>query len=103
MGNYIFMELIPPSTCNICPVIQLDLLDNKKQAISEISFTQPTLFKGWRSALDYIFCSLFNKLAAKGVSVKEGAIQFTLMLGASSADNALVSPSIAPLEAATCV
>ena len=95
------MELIPPSTCNICPVIQFDLSDNKKQAISEMSLTVPTLFKGCLCALASIFCSLFNKLAAKGVFVKEGAIQFTLMLGASSADNALVSPSIAPLDAAT--
>ena len=68
-----------------------------------MSAVVPILFRGWRSALASLFCSLFIKEAAKGVSVKDGAIQFTLILGAYSAANALVNPSSAPLEAATWV
>jgi hypothetical protein len=40
-------------------------------------------------------------LAASGVSVKEGAIQLTLIVGANSAESALVNPSMDPLEEAT--
>ncbi len=65
-----------------------------------MSAAEPIFFKGCRSAFACLFSSVLSKLPASGVSVIEGAIQFTLILGANSAANALVSPSIAPLEAA---
>ena len=68
-----------------------------------ISLTFPKRFKGCRAALDSLFSVLFNKRPASGVSVYEGAIQFTRIPGASSAANERVNPSIAPLEAATWV
>jgi NAD(P)-dependent dehydrogenase (short-subunit alcohol dehydrogenase family) len=85
-------------------LIQL-VLPRLKKAENAAKFAMssvvPIPFKGCRSALASFFCSLFNNEAAKGVSVNEGAIQFTLILGASSAASAFVKPSIAPLEAAT--
>lgn len=66
-----------------------------------ISVVVPILFKGCLCALASNFCSVFNNVAARGVLVREGAIQFTLIFGASSAANAFVNPSMAPLEAAT--
>ena len=68
-----------------------------------ISSEVPILFKGCLSAFASFFSSLFNNEAAKGVSVNEGAIQFTLILGAYSAANAFVNPSTAPFDADTCV
>ena len=68
-----------------------------------ISSELPILFKGCLSELADTLSVEFKNLEAKGVFVIEGAIAFTLILGANSADKDLVRPSIAPLEAATCV
>ena len=95
------MELIPPSIDSIWPVTQPEVSFNKNSTALAISEGVPILFKGCLCALASIFWSEFNKLAASGVLVKEGAIQFTLMLGTNSAANALVKPSMAPLELAT--
>lgn len=46
---------------------------------------------------------VFSSLPASGVSTIEGAIAFTRIEDAHSAANARVSPSMAPLEADTCV
>ena len=94
---------MPPSTFSICPVIQLDFEESKNAAMFAMSPVVPILFKGCRSAFASFFCSVFNSEAAKGVSVKDGAIQFTRIIGASSAASAFVSPSMAPFEAATWV
>ena len=66
-----------------------------------MSSAVPMRFSGWRWALASLFSSVFNKLPASGVSVNDGAMQLTLMLGANSAANAFVNPSIAPFELAT--
>ena len=47
------------------------------------------------------FLSLFSNASANGVSVRLGAMQFTLTLGANSAAKLRVKPSKAPLLAAT--
>ena len=78
------------------------LSDNKNAAMCARSSAFPMRFSGWRCALASRFCSLFTSDAANGVSVNEGAMQFTLILGAYSAAKAFVNPSIAPFEAETC-
>jgi len=47
------------------------------------------------------FASLFNKGSASGVSVRERAMQLTLIFGASSAAKDIDKPSIAPFDAET--
>lgn len=98
---YILIVDMPPSTCIICPVIQVDLLLNRKQAKLAISSGVPIFFSGCLCALAATFTSEFRRVAASGVFVMEGAMQFTLIFGANSAANAFVSPSMAPLEDAT--
>lgn len=94
---------MPPSTCKTWPVIQPAFSESKNAAMLAMSFVLPILFNGCRNALASFFCSVFNKEAASGVSVNEGAIQFTLIAGAYSAANDFVSPSMAPLDAETWV
>lgn len=89
---------MPPSTCMTWPVIQELCSDNRNAAIAAVSAALPTLFIGWRCALAATFSSVESNWAASGVSVKDGAMQLTLILGANSAARATVSPSMAPLE-----
>lgn len=69
----------------ICPVINPDDSDNKKVVSSAISDASPILLKTWRSSEVFNFTSLFKSFSARGVLVIEGAIQFTLIVGANSA------------------
>ena len=92
---------IPPSTPNVWPVTQELLSLNKKAVEFAISTGLPHLFNGCLSPAFSFFKSLFRNLDAIGVSVNDGAITFTLMLGAYSAAKDLAKPSIAPLEAET--
>lgn len=89
---------MPPSTCMTWPVIHELWSDNRNAAIEAMSAALPILFNGWRCALAATFSSVESNCAANGVSVKDGAMQLTLILGANSAARALVSPSSAPLE-----
>ena len=57
-------------------------------------------FKGCLSAELFLLSSLESRCAAKAVSVREGAMQLTRTLGASSAASERVSPSTAPFAAA---
>ena len=93
----------PPSILKICPVTQPASVESKNLAALAKSSAVPMRFKGCLCAAASFFSSLLNKLAAKGVSVSEGAMQLTLIFGASSAAIALVNPSSAPFDAATCV
>ena len=87
----------PPSICITWPVIQLALSDKRNSAMLAMSAGWPFLFSGFFAALASFFSSVFRSFAASGVSVKDGAIQFTLIFGENSAANALVKPSIAHL------
>ena len=66
-----------------------------------ISSAFPIDFKGCRWALASFFSFVLSNKAANGVSVIEGEMQFTRILGANSAASARVRPSMAPFEAAT--
>ena len=67
-----------------------------------MSVEVPYLPIGWRLLEASFFSSDDKRLVAKGVSVRDGAIQFTLILAlANSAAKEMVNPSIAPFEAAT--
>ena len=90
------MEEIPPSTLIICPVIKLALSESNYRTVFAISSASPILFNGWRSSDAFRFDSLFNNFSASGVFVIEGAMQFTLIVGANSAASDLVNPSTAP-------
>jgi len=94
---------MPPSTPITCPVIQVELSDNKKLAILPISEGSPTRFRGCLSSIFSFFLSFPNNLLAKGVFTSDGAITFTLNAGAYSAAKDLANPSIAPLAAAILV
>ena len=89
---------IPPSIDMICPVIHFDEGVSKNVANSATLEADPIDFKGCLSALACLFSSLLNSLEANRVSVSDGAIQLTRMVGANSAARDLVSPSMAPLE-----
>ena len=92
---------MPPSTLMIWPVMKLAFSESKKAAIDAISWDVPTFCNGCLAAEASRFSGVFNSLSAKGVSVRDGAIQLTLIDGASSAASDLVSPSTAPLAADT--
>ena len=94
---------IPPSMAWICPVIQEDLSESKNSAKLATSSAAPMRFSGCLWALASIFSGEDNNALASGVWVMEGAMQFTLILGANSAANARVKPSSAPLELETKV
>ena len=89
---------IPPSIWKIWPVTQADFSVNKNAAALATSIAAPIFFNGWRCALFSTFSGVFKIWLASGVWVIEGATQLTLILGASSAANAFVKPSIAPFE-----
>ena len=74
------------------------LSSSKNLTTSEISLADPISFKG---CLFFALSNLVSELrnfSDMGVSKIDGAIVFTLIFGANSAANALVSPSIAPFE-----
>ena len=60
----------------------------------------PIVLSGCLSSEDFNFFSLSIRCSAIGVSVRDGAMQFTATLGASSADRLLAKPSSADFEAA---
>ena len=70
---------MPPSTLNICPVSQLAVSDNKNTLTPAISLVVPILPSGCRFYAASRFSVLDNKAAAKGVSVSDGAMAFTLI------------------------
>lgn len=72
---------------------------NETAAASSSAF--PFFLSGCLAALASFFSGVPKIFEARGVSVIEGAIAFTLIVGASSAASALVMPSTAPLEADT--
>ena len=74
---------------------------NKKLATDEESLPSPNLFNGCILAMLSAIFSFFNKKFEIFEFVKLGAIQFTLIFGASSAAKETVSPSTAPLAEAT--
>lgn len=83
--------------CNICPVIHEAELESKNKADAAISSAFPTLFKGCLLAEASLFSGEVSKCCASGVSVKEGAMAFTLILLAANSDaNDFTSPSTAP-------
>ena len=96
----IFKLPIPPSTAIICPVTQLAFSDNKKAMALATSVGLPTFFKGLRFCIASNFSGVFTNLSPRGLLTKDGATQFTLTLGASSAASDFVSPSTAPLAIA---
>ena len=67
-----------------------------------MSMALPIRFIGCRCALASFFSGVFNKEPANGVSVNEGAMQLTRIVGANSAASALVRPSKAPFVVETC-
>ena len=84
---------LPPSTAIICPVIHELFEVNKKLAKFAESTPSPILFNGCIFAIDSsIEAFLITELAILDL-VKLGAIQFILILGASSAAKATVRPS----------
>ena len=66
-----------------------------------MSVASPTRFKGCLAALASRLASELSKFSASGVSVKDGPMALTRIIGANYAASALVSPSMAPLEAET--
>ncbi len=56
---------MPPSTPMTCPVIQVELSDNKKLAILPMSEGSPTRFRGCLSSIFSFFLSFPNNLLAK--------------------------------------
>jgi hypothetical protein len=60
----LFQEDIPPSTCKICPVIQLACVERKNAAVFAMSSVVPILFKGCGSALASFFVRCLTKEAA---------------------------------------
>ncbi len=82
-------------------MIQEDLSDKRKAAISAMSLGDPIFFKGCLCALAFFLSSVDKNFDANGVSVMEGATAFTRIFGASSAARERVKPSIAPLDTAT--
>ena len=67
---------MPPLTPTTSPEIHVER--SRVQAISAMSATVPTRLSGWRSAAAEARASFPSSLAAKGVSVKDGAMQLTL-------------------------
>jgi hypothetical protein len=95
---YYFIRLErPPSTLIICPVIQLESFETKKAASFAMSWICPILGMGCAADRLLTICSLDKSPLVKGVSVTEGAIALTRILGASSAAKERVKPWIAPL------
>ena len=88
---------LPPSTPIICPVIQELLSVSKKFAKLAESMPCPILFNGCILAIDSSMVEFLITVLAIFDLVKLGAIQFILILGASSAARATVNPSIAAL------
>ena len=74
--------------------------DAEVRAAAAMSEGSPIRSRGCRLAAASLCRSLRRSRAANGVSVSEGAIAFTLILGASSAARERVKPSTAPLAAA---
>ena len=83
---------MPPSTEITCPVIQEDFSVKRNEANSAISLGSPTFKRGFLFLEASSFSSEFISLLARGVLVRDGAIQLTLTLGASSAANEIVRP-----------
>lgn len=92
---------MPPSRWRICPVIQEDLGESKKKVASAISSGEPTLPKGCLLSEASFFSGVERSIEAKGVSVSDGEMVFTLILEeAHSAARDLHRPSTAPLAEA---
>ena len=100
-SNYVLRLPIPPSSCKTLPVIQLLSGPSRNPAACAISLALPILPNGCLSFAFSILDSLFRNFEARGVFTIDGAIAFTLILGANSAASERVSPSKAPFEAAT--
>lgn len=92
--------LLPPSMPMIWPVIHPASSDTNKLAIGAISSGSPRRGMACMAAMAVAMLSLLVKPFARSVRVKEGAMQLTRILGASSAANDRVSPSIAPFAMA---
>jgi hypothetical protein len=87
----------PPSTPITWPVIQPASGESKSAAIAAISSGSPKRWAACIAAIEFATASLLVSVAASGVRVNDGAMQFTLIFGASSAASARVNPSMAPL------
>ena len=74
---------------------------NKNFAIEDVSVPSPILFIGCIFAIPSAIFSFLSKLEDIFDFVKLGAMQFTLTLGAYSAANETVKPSIAPFAEET--
>ena len=85
----------------------IEKFKNVKEYLFDIAYTLGLLeyakgnYLQANELLNYALDEIDNNLDANGVSVNEGAIQFTLILGENSAANDFVKPSNAPFDAET--
>ena len=78
--------------CSIWPVIHDAWSESKNAAAEAMSAGAPIAFSGCRAAEASRFSGELRSLSARGVSVSEGAMQFTLIFGANSDASDRVRP-----------
>ena len=78
-NDYNLMLLIPPSIPIICPVIQDEFSDNRNSTIFPISFAFPILCNGCLFPEASLFSCVERSCEERFVSVKDGAMELTLI------------------------